>query len=319
MIKAIGDYFSALSRAFGGGWTRFWFTPSDASMLSLVRLLVGLVAVYLHATLSFDLVQFFGPGGLLPAREIAPLEAASPSYLNSVHTVAELWTVHLIGLAVLLLFTAGLWTRITTVLALVVFVSDVNRAPMITGLTEPIVAMLLLYLCLAPCGARFSLDRWLARRKSAPATSNVPEPPLSTTATIATRLIQLHLCLWVAMMGFSKLTGDTWWTGLGIWWLVAREDSRLVDFTSLHATPKLLDLWSHAVVLFELTFPVLVWVPLARPLLLALAAVIWGSLALLTGDLIFPLVMLIACLAFVPASLASCCGLQGAKSNNPAV
>jgi hypothetical protein len=39
----------------------------------------------------------------------------------------------------------------------------------------------------------------------------------------------------------------------------------------------------------------------------------------LTGDLVFPLAMLIACLAFVPANLANCCGVQGTQSNNPAV
>lgn len=313
MIKAVGKYFSALSREFGAGWTRFWFTPSDPSMLSLVRLLVGLVVIYLHATLSFDLVRFFGPNGLLPVREIAPLEAGSPSYLNLVNTAGELWTLHLIGLAILLMFAAGLWTRVTSILALVVFLSDVHRAPMITGLTEPVVAMLLLYLCLAPCGSRFSVDRWLAGRKNPGGAAGLPPAPLSTTATIATRLIQLHLCLWVAMMGFSKLTGDTWWSGLGIWWLVAREDSRVADFTWLHTTPKLVDLWTHAVVFFELAFPVLIWAPLARPLLLTFAVVIWGSLALLTGDFTFPLAMLIASLAFVPPCLVSGCCAGSAK------
>lgn len=311
MIKAVSDYFSALSREFGAGWTRFWFTPSDPSMLSLVRLLVGIVVVYLHATLSFDLLRFFGPNGLLPAREIAPLDAGSPSYLDFLNTSGELWTVHLIGLAILLLFAAGLWTRVTSILALVVFLSDVHRAPMITGLTEPIVAMVMLYLCLAPCGARFSLDRWLAGRKNP---AGLPAAPLSTAATIATRLIQVHLCLWVAMMGFSKLTGDIWWSGMGIWWLVAREDSRVADFTWLHTAPKLIDFWSHVVVLFELSFPVLIWAPLARPLLLPLAVVIWGSLALLTGDFTFPLAMLIASLSFVPPCAVSCCCTGAAKT-----
>ena len=38
-----------------------------------MRLLTGLVVVYLHATLAFDLVPLFGPNGLLPAADIAPL------------------------------------------------------------------------------------------------------------------------------------------------------------------------------------------------------------------------------------------------------
>ena len=57
-----------------------------------------------------------------------------------------------------------------------------------------------------------------------------------------------------------------------MWWLIARPESRLVDFTWLHTTPKVIDFWTHAVVFFELTFPILIWIPLARPLLLGAGA-----------------------------------------------
>lgn len=127
-------------------------------------------------------------------------------------------------------------------------------------------------------------------------------------ATIATRLIQIHLALFVAMMGFSKLSGDVWWIGTGMWWLMARPESRLVDLTGLHATPKLVEAWTHLVVLFELTFPVLIWAPLARPLLLAWGLFTWASIALVTGDVPFALMMCVASLAFVsPAALQGCC------------
>ncbi len=314
MIKQVADYFARLAAAFGAGWTRFWFTPSDPTTLSAMRLLLGLVVVYLHGTLLVDLIALWGPEGLLPAAEISPLEGQTFSYLNYLSTPGELWAVHLIGLAVLVMFTIGLWTRATSILSLIVFLSDVHRAPMITGPTEPIAAMLLCYLCLAPCGRRFSLDHWLARRKDSSPHEDPTTDELSTGATIATRLIQVHLALWVAMMGFAKLTGDTWWSGLGMWWLIARQESRLVDFSWLHATPKLIDLWSHAVVLFELSFPLLVWIPLARPLVLAIAAVVWCSLALVTGEITFALVLLIASMAFMsPEFMRSCCARSAAR------
>jgi hypothetical protein len=298
MIRAVSDYFSRLAAAFGAGWTRFWFTPSDPAAVSLIRLLTGLVVVYLHATLSFDLIALFGPDGLLPAGEIAPLEGANPSYLNLLRTPAELWAVHLIGLVVLLLFAAGFYTPLTAVLALVVFLSDVNRAPMITSTTEPVVAMVMLYLCLAPCGRRFSVDSLLARRGQRVALLPSGDG-LSTMATISTRLIQIHLALLVAMMGFSMLAGEVWWTGSGVWWLVARPGTRLVDLSDLRQTPLIVEAWTHLIVLFELSFPVLIWVPLARPLMLAVAAVVWTSLALVTGDITFALMLGTAALSFV--------------------
>jgi hypothetical protein len=307
MITQIADYFTRLFGRFGEGWTRFWFTPSDPAVLSLMRLLTGLVVVYLHATLAFDLIALFGPDGLLPVAEIAPLEAGSFSYLNYLSTPGELWAVHGIGLAILLLFTAGYWTRVTSVLALVVFLSDIHRAPMITSGTEPIAAMVMFYLCFAPCGRRFSLDRlWARAAKDGARTESRVEK--YTTATIATRLIQVHLALWIAMMGFSKLTGEAWWTGLAMWWLIARPESRLVDLTGLYAAPKVIDFWTHAIVLFELAFPLLVWLPLARPLLLVMAVVVWSSLALVTGDITLAVMLCIASMAFIsPAFLRTCC------------
>ena len=299
MIKHVSDYFARLGGAFGAGWTGFWFTPSDPAMLGLIRLLTGLVVVYLHATLTFDLVDLFGPNGLLPAAEIAPLEQNTWSYLNYFSSPGELMGAHLVGLAVMVLFAVGLWTRVTSVGALVVFLSDVNRAPMITSRTEIIAAMLLFYLCFAPCGRRLSIDWLLARRARGAVATQAGE--LSTMATIATRLIQVHLALLVAMMGLSKLLGESWWNGEAVWWLLARRES-LGDWSSLRSNPKLVELWTHAVVYFELAFPVLVWVPLARPLVLAAGVLVWASIGVATGELTFALLMCIAALAFIPPS-----------------
>ena len=307
MIHQVLDYFRRLGGAIGDCWTRFWFTPSDPATLSAIRLFTGLVVVYLHATLSLDLIALFGPNGLLPVADIAPLESGNFSYLNFLSAPSELWAAHILGLAILMLFAVGFWTRLTSILGLIVFLSDIHRAPMITSLTEPIVAMVMCYLCLAPCGRRFSLDHWLARRAERNTPTRMDNSESSTSATIATRLIQVHLALLILMMGFSKLSGEPWWNGMGAWLLIARQESRLVDFTWLHATPKAIDLWTHAIVAFELAFPLLIWFPLARPLLLAVGLAIWTSLALLTGEITFALMLAIASLAFVsPAYLVAC-------------
>ncbi len=314
MIRRVTEYVSRLAEELGQGWNQFWFTPSDPATLSTIRLFTGLLVVYLHATLSFDLIAFFGPDGLLPALEIAPLEGQTFSYLNFLSTPGELWAAHLIGLAVLILFTVGFWTRLTSILALIVFLSDVNRAPMITSLTEPIAAAVMLYLCLAPCGRRYSIDAWLARRSRPAAVPQDPPSDLSTMATIATRLIQVHLALLVAMMGFSKLGGEVWWVGTGMWWLVSRPESRLVDFVWLYKNPMLIDAWTHLVVLFELSFGLLIWIPVARPLLLAVGVFVWASIALVTGDLPFAMMMCVASLAFIsPAAVQSCCSRPNAQ------
>ena len=61
----------------------------------------------------------------------------------------------------------------------------------------------------------------------------------------------------------------------------------------------LLEGWTHAIVLFELTFVVLVWSPLTRRIMLVLAIPFWISMAILTGQISFAAMMLVAKLSFV--------------------
>ena len=322
MTNPIANYAATLTDRFGSGWNRFWFTPSDAFGLCVVRILTGLVAIYWHFSYTTDLVRWFGPNGLLTVETVEQLTGASAdaidapavfhySYLNLLQTPAQLWTAHALGLVVLVLFTAGLLTRVTSVLSLVIVLSYIHRAPMITGQLEPVLAMMIFYLCLTPAGTYLSLDRLLARRRRAKSSPHESDeaalPAPSVAATIGVRLMQGHLAALYLMMGLTKLGTETWWYGDAVWWLIARADSRLVDLTFLHGAPFVINAWTHAIVLFELTFGILIWNRLARPLLLAVAVLMWGSLALLTGLVSYCVMMMVANLAFVsPESLRIC-------------
>ncbi len=297
MSSSVGNYFRTLCDRFGDGWNRFWFTPSDPFVLGPIRFFTGAILLYLHATLTPDLVRLFGAGGWLPTSAVAQLEGTlRPSYLNFLSTPTELWVAHALGGLVLLLFTVGLFTRVTSVLSLIVLLSTVHRAPMLTSQVEQVLAYLVAYLCLAPAGASWSLDA-LFRRKRAPDLLRTASS-LCVAATIAVRLIQVHTAIVYGVMGLSQLMG-AWWASMGIWWLAARPESRLVDLTGWH--PYLFQVWDYATVLFELAFAVLVWNRLARPLLLALSVPIWLGLALVTGAVPLALAMLVAGLAYVPS------------------
>ena len=111
-------------------------------------------------------------------------------------------------------------------------------------------------------------------------------------------------------MALTQLAGQVWWAGEAVWWLMARTESRLVNLTALSGSMYLVNLWTHAIVLFELVFALLVWNRLARPLLLASAILLWVPLALLTGEVSFCMLMLVANLAFLPASAYSAARTQ---------
>lgn len=312
-MNAISDYFNALVERFGAGWNQFWFAPRDPYSLCALRVLVGLVAVYWQVTFAPDLIAFFGPNGLLSSSFVTAMSNSPTeiSYLNFARTPGELWASQFIGTAILVAFTAGYFTRVTSVLALAVVLSYIHRAPMLTGQAEPILALLTCYLCLAPCGRYLSVDAWLVSRRRAVHSA----AELSWSATVATRLIQIHIVLVYVMMALAKLSGDTWWTGTAMWWILARPESRTIDLTGvLAAHPYVVNAWTHAQVIFELAFPLLVWNRLARPLLLAIAALMWTLLALASGLHLFALLMFIASLCFIePDSMRALTGPLGRR------
>lgn len=306
MVRA---YLQELLSRFGRGWTQFWFNPIDPLTLCWLRILSGGMLCYWLATITPDLLHWFGPQGLVPVETVRQMMGSTPrfSYLDYLSAPSELWSAHVVALAVAVCFTLGLLTRVSAVLSLVIALSYMHRAPMITDRMEPVLVMVLAYLCLAPCGAYLSLDRlWKSKRAA-----DVPEwkrkelnePKKSVAANIATRLTQLHLAAIYAMMALAQLQGAPWWEGTAIWWLMANDSSRLIDLTALQAYPDLIHAWTHGTWLAEFTFPILVWHPLVRPLVLIAVTLMWVYLIAITGLVSYGLMMIFAGLAFVSPGL----------------
>src|SRR5262249_3230593 len=118
------------ARGLAGAWDAFWFTPADPTLLGLLRILTGLMLLYTHAVWGLVLRDFFGPAGWLDERLVRTLQEGTyaPSFW---WLVPDQWTwpVYALSMAVLAMFTVGLWTRVTAVLALVVTISFADRAP----------------------------------------------------------------------------------------------------------------------------------------------------------------------------------------------
>ncbi len=296
MISSPIEYCRETSEACGAAWNEFWFTPRDPQPLAILRIAVGLIGLYFLGSYGPDLIEYFGPAGLLPAESVKRyLGGASwrPSPLYGLTSAGELWAFLLASLVVVLLLIIGLWTRIAAILSLAAVLSFIHRGPMLTSQLEPVLAFTLLYLVIAPSGARYSVDAWRRRDHDLPSRY--------VSATLAARLLQVHTCIVYAMMGVTMLSAPSlcWWDGEAVWYLIAQPDSRLVDLSGLHDWPRLLSSWSHAIVLFLLAFPIFVWNSRLRPLMLALSIPHWLLLGLVTGLMPFCLLMSSLGLAFI--------------------
>jgi len=318
MGALVGNYLIVLATRFGQGWNRFWYTPSDPYPLGVMRIALGLLLLYLHATYTFDLVAFFGPNGLIPTELVETMRSRvtfNPTYLSYLYAFQDptaLYVVHAIGAIILVLFTIGFKSRWTCVLALLVSLAYYHRAPFLTSGVEQMSCMMLFYMCFGPCGATLSVDRWLALRRA----ENDPifarkleQQSTSIGATISIRLIQVHLSIIYLVMGVAKLSGpavvtgtgdwvNPWHAGHAVWLLAARPESPWFDLTWMAHSPYIFQGWTMAIMVFEIAFGVFIWNRLARPLLLLFAIPMWCSLALISGTAPFCVAMLIAGLAF---------------------
>lgn len=288
-----------LSQQFGERWNRFWFDPLDPIHVAVLRSLVGCLAVYYLVTFTPDLVYWFGDGGVLSRETVAHLTGADQgwgfraSFLNLTTSPTVLWVFHGLSILVAILFTVGLLSRVMNVLTLLVVLSYIHRGPILTGPFEPILCFLLLYLCLAPTGRRLSFDGRFGWSRGA---SDAP----SVSARVATRLIQVHLVAMYGLIVTNQLAGEAWWNGEAVWWLAARSESRLADLTGLLAPSLfLINALTHAIVLIEIGFIVLVWPRLTRPYALAASCLLWLLIGVTSGLVSFAAAMLVGNAAFL--------------------
>jgi hypothetical protein len=273
---------------------------------------------YTHLVWTKELDAFFGSDGFVPPaaaesfyRGIGSSPRYAISYLWYVESPTVLHAMHYAGLAVLAMFTMGLFTRVTAVLSFVVALSYVNRVPGTLFGLDQINLLLISYLMLAPTGGAYSLDRKIAAWRRG---RNLPPEAPSTAANVATRLIQLHMCIIYFFAGLGKLQGDTWWHGDALWGAAANLEYQTVDLTWLAEWPVLTAILSQGTAYWELTFCVLVWPRLTRPLVMFVALPLHLGIGICMGLMTFGLIMPVGVAAFVEPWLTrrvlECCDAE---------
>jgi hypothetical protein len=280
------------------GWNRFWFQPADPATLGLLRICAGAILFYTHLVWSLDLTTFFGRHGWLAPEAVRLLQkdTYSWSYLWWIESPWALWTVHIAALVVFAMLCVGLFSRVVSVLALIATLSYITRAQGALFGLDQINAMLAMYLAVGPCGAAFSVDRWLQSRKTGAPAPVVP----SWTANLAIRLIQIHMCIIYMFAGMAKLTGPGWWDGTAMWMALGNLEYQSLDLTWMAGWPLLINALTHVTVFWEIFYSALIWPRLTRPVMLLLAIPLHMGIAICLGMLTFGLIMLVGNLAFVP-------------------
>jgi hypothetical protein len=238
--------------------------------------------------------------------------------------------LHWLIVACAFLFMIGFCTRITTALTWFGSLCYIHRNPTALFGVDTMMTITLWYLMIGPCGAVFSVDaiirRWWVRAKPgvvngwrrfwklpaldavAPAASAEVVP--SVSANVATRLLQIHVCIIYLIAGLAKLQGQTWWNGGALWLTLGNFEFAPMHFRLYMEFIRLLgrhqwlfDGFMMGGGLFTLAFEIgyafLIWRPRLRWVFLAAAILLHGFIGLFMGLQTFSFMMLVMNMAFL--------------------
>jgi hypothetical protein len=248
--------------------------------------------------------------GIVPDRTYAQgMYVYSPWF--HVTDLRFLWLIHGLHLIVITMFTLGMYTRVTSVMTWLVGLSYINRAqPYLFG-QDTMMTLSLIYLMLSPCGAKWSIDRWMEKQRAAAAGQEPPPVLPSVSAGFALRMFQVQYCFMYLSAGISKLKGRAWWNGSAIYLCLANPEFAPMhlqayrDFLGAFCSHRVVfELTGAAVSLFtlglELSFPFVVWTRL-RPVAVLGSLLLHTGIAIIMGLSVFSLFMFCLLICFIPA------------------
>ena len=276
-------------------WNIFWFTPSDPLPLAVIRICAGGLFTWASVVWLLDADGFFGTGGWLPAEEVWRMndQPWQWSWYFAAPSAGGIRVLAGVTLGAAIMLTIGLATPLAAVVSLAGFISAANRAPLNVFGFDDVLGMLLIALAVGPAGAVLSVDSLLSR--------GMRRPAPSVLATIALRLIQVHLCVIYFFSGCGKLLGASWWEGTALWGSIANVQYRTLDLTRLARHPLVVNVITLATLFWEVSYPALVWPRLTRRLVLTMAVLVHLGIGLAMGMMVFGLAMIVANMAFIPA------------------
>lgn len=271
------------------GWRTFWFRPTRAYTLGVVRIAFGALIVMWTGTLLPGLRDLFGTEGIAPVPLREPFR----------WTVFQVWTSDqalFIGWAILLIaavaMTVGWHSRLAAVVVFVLVLAFQYRNPTAFNSGDVVIRVEAFFLMLAPSGAALSLDQ---RRRTGSFWSTQIRAPW------AIRLLQLQLSIIYLSSVRSKMSGHAWSDGTAVSYALRLYDMLLLPTPhAFVANPLLVNVATWSALATELALGILVWNKQLRPWILAAGVVMHTTIALTINVGFFSPAMFVLYLAFVP-------------------
>jgi hypothetical protein len=237
----------------------------------------------------------------------------------------EMRIAHSVILLIMVMFTLGLFTRVTSILTWLAAASFLHRNPQVLFGQDTMMNILLIYLMIANSGGTLSLDRFIARyravRASLKRSGKIDDrtakflalPPVSVASNFAQRALQIHFCFIYMASGLSKLKGGTWWSADAVWQTLVNPEFTMIHFEWYQSLIRWVftsrPIYSIAAAggvaftLFtEISLSFLVWTRL-RPWILICGFLLHFNIGVFMGLLVFSLFMMTMLCSYLPGSV----------------
>jgi hypothetical protein len=281
-------------------WERFWFRTIPPQIYAVLRIALGLVGTGTLLGLS-DITTHWDPAGLVPTGGASAIKAWVLARDAGMVAGVALWAGCLVAFVAM---TAGIRTAFTVPMAFVSLILQLRWNPQPLSGAHQAMQGFLFCLMWANSGSVWSVDAWLARRRSAasPAAAPVSIAPL--------RLIRYQVALVYLASGLWKLYNPFWRDGSAVYYVLQNNVFR--RFPAVPGVEAFAPVATYTTLFWEVAFAPLLLYRRTRVIALTVGVLIHlGMFALLEiGP--FHLVMLASYLAFLdPGTVAR----HGARSS----
>lgn len=232
-------------------WERFWFAEIPPHCYALLRILFGTLAV-VSLLQERELTLFWDVDGLVPGIQDGMGLKASLFAYGLGHVAGR--SLFFACLASYVCMALGLWSTLSVTLSFLALSAQVywNHLPL-SGAHSAIQAVVLC-LVFADCGAVWSLDSWLARRRGA----NDRMLGVVTCPIAPLRLIRIQVAIIYLSSGLWKLFNDQWRDGSAVHYVLSSNVYQRFRFQFPTGLDWFTSLLTYAVLFWEISFPMMV-------------------------------------------------------------
>lgn len=277
---------------------RFFFAPVSLFPASLFRIFFGLNLLIMSCLRMKDWRFYFTDEGFVRANqalEILPEFYHPPlTWLPATPGQSLAYNIVLVGALVGL--TLGLRARALAMIALLAHLGLMQRNFSIVYGADIVSSFFLFGLCF------IESDRYLSLRRLFRRGPILRRPVSDLFSTVGVRLVQIQLCVIYGFTGMEKLKGPTWWDGTAVWAVIGNSQIMMIDTSWLRHFPLAIAFMTFLTVLWEVYFPVLVWVKPIRNVVLLIGVALHAGIALTVGLIFFSGAMVSAYFVFLDPS-----------------